>query len=203
MTTLLQNPTAVSLAATAPEGIATRLRSLAERPAALAVRDLIHRYMAAYTGRDITRTQRLSAWAALLGEFTLEQVDADLIHAAREELRKQPALTFKGLDFERRPIYKPKAGAVDKTPATLNRYMQAIAAVFTWGIEQRLAPRAWVHPCRGIKRLPEADGRVRFLDDERTRLFAACKASQYPRLYALALMAITTGARRGELLALR
>jgi integrase len=45
---------------------------------------------------------------------------------------------------------------------------------------------------------------VRFLnDEERARLFDACKASKYPRLYALALMAMLTGARKGELLGLR
>ena len=45
---------------------------------------------------------------------------------------------------------------------------------------------------------------VRFLDQvERTRLLAACKAASWPRLYGLVLMAITTGARRGELQRLR
>jgi integrase len=34
------------------------------------------------------------------------------------------------------------------------------------------------------------------------RLFEATKASKYPRLYALTLMAMKTGARRGELLSL-
>jgi integrase len=47
------------------------------------------------------------------------------------------------------------------------------------------------------------DGVVRFLsDEERTGLLNACKASRWPRLYALVVMAITTGARRGELLGL-
>lgn len=203
MTTLQQHPTATALAASAAEGIGSRLRALSARPATLAVRDLLDRYMAAYSGRDSTRTQRLAAWRVLLGEFTLDSLDADLLYAAREELRAQPALTFKGKDFEGRPIFKPKRGAAAKTPATLNRYLQAISAVFTWAIEQRLAPRGWVHPCRGIKRLTEADGRVRFLDEaERARLFAACRASKYPRLYALTLTAMLTGARKGELLAL-
>jgi integrase len=50
--------------------------------------------------------------------------------------------------------------------------------------------------------LPDAKERVRYLDpDERTRLYAAVKESEYPRLYALTIMALKTGARRGELLA--
>ena len=81
---------------------------------------------------------------------------------------------------------------------------EAIAAVFTWAIEQRLTPRAWVHPCRGIKRLKGEVERVRFLDEpQRVRLFAECRASGYPRLFALVLVGFTTGARRGELLGLR
>jgi len=195
--------TAEALAHSGGAALAEKLRSLAQRPVALPVREVIDRYMRAYAGRDTSRSQRLSAWLALLGDFTLEQVDADLIHAAREELRNQPALAFKGHDFEGRPIFKAK-GKADKTPATLNKYVAAIGAVFTWATEQRLTPRGWVHPCRGVRRLPEAPGRVRFLEpEERERLLEQCRRSQYPRLYAYALTALNTGARKGELLALR
>lgn len=184
--------------------IGQRLKALAQRPTSLTVGELIDRYMAQYAGRDSTRAQRLAAWSAMVGEFTLEQVDSDLMHAGRAELATQPPLVFLGLDHTGRRIFKAKGRAQAKSPATLNRYMVGIAAVFTWAIEQRLAPRGWVHPCRGIKRLAEPDGRVRFLDEaERERLFAACRASQYPRLYPLALMAMLTGARKGELLGLR
>jgi integrase len=47
-------------------------------------------------------------------------------------------------------------------------------------------------------------GRVRFLsDDERQRLLAACQASRNPYLYTIVVLALATGARRGELLTLR
>lgn len=184
--------------------LSERMRALAARPQSMTVRELIDRYMAQYAGQDTTRGQRLGAWLAMVGEFTLEQVDSDLMHAGRSELATAPPLVYMGLDHAGNKIFKVKGRAKVKSTATLNRYMVAIAAVFTWAIEQRLTPKGWVHPCRGIKRLAESDGRVRFLDaDERTRLFAACKASKYPRLHALVLMAMLTGARRGELLALR
>lgn len=184
--------------------IAERLRALSARPQSLTVHELIDRYMAQYAGHDTTRGQRLGAWLAMVGDFTLEQVDSDLIHAGRAELASTPPLVFKGLDHAGNKIFKAKAPGKAKSTATLNRYIVALAAVFTWGIEQRLTPKGWVHPCRGIKRLPEADGRVRFLDEEeRARLFAACRESKYRRLYPLALMAMLTGARRGELLGLR
>ena len=197
---------AVGNAATpgASVSITERLRALTVRPQSVTVRELIDRYMAQYAGRDTTRGQRLSAWLTMAGDFTLEHVDSDLVHAARAELASTPAVVYMGLDHAGAKIFKTKGRAQGKSTATLNRYVVAIAAVFTWAIEQRLTPKGWVHPCRGIKRLPESDGRVRFLDEaERTRLFTACRASQYPRLYALALMGMVTGARKGELLALR
>jgi integrase len=185
------------------QNIAQRLRALSVRPESLTVHQVIDRYMAQYAGQDPTRSQRLSAWLAMIGEFTLEQIDSDLIHVCRSELQTTPPLVFVGLDHLGQQIFKRKRGALQKSTATVNRYMQAISAVFTWVIEQRLCPKGWVHPCRGIKRLPDAKERVRFLDaDERTRLYAAVKESEYPRLYALTLLALKTGARRGELLAL-
>ena len=76
-------------------------------------------------------------------------------------------------------------------------------ALFTWAIKRRLAPRGWENPAHLVERAPERNARTRFLTaDERARLLEACRASAWPRLYLLVLMAITTGARRGELLAL-
>jgi integrase len=47
-------------------------------------------------------------------------------------------------------------------------------------------------------------GRVRYLSpDERRGLLAACQASPNPRLHPLVVVALCTGARQGELLALR
>lgn len=201
--TVLLNSLEQATPGASSKNIAMRLKALSVRPEALTVHQVIERYMAQYAGRDPTRGQRLSAWLQMVGECTLEQVDSDLIHACRNELQTKPPLVFMGLDHLGHQIFKVKGRAKAKSTATLNRYMVAIAAVFTWAIEQRLSPKNWVHPCRGIKRLPESDGRVRFLDAaERTRLFEACKESQYPRLFAMALMAMKTGARRGELLAL-
>jgi integrase len=167
------------------------------------VHQVINLYIRVYAGRDPSRLQRLSAFIGLIGDFTLEQLDSDLLHVCRSELQSKPPLVFNGLDHLGNKIFRIKGRSGVKTTATLNRYMQAIAAVFTWVIEQRLCPKNWVHPCRGIKRLPDAKERVRFLDAaERTRLYAAVRESQYPRLYALTIMALKTGARRGELLAL-
>ena len=168
----------------------------------LPVADLIDLYMADYAGRDTSRHQRLGWWRTQLGAVPLQEVTDDHIHAALEALKSQPARYYAGRDAYGHPIYKAKRRQI--SPATLNRYSASIGAVFTWGIKRRIAPKGWVHPCRAVERNPETSGRTRFLrDDERERLLAACRLSRWPRLYLLVLMALTTGARRGELLGMR
>jgi len=172
------------------------------REGALLVAALIDLYMAHYAGRDTTRVQRLSWWRERLGTLTLQDVTDDHVHEAMEELAQQPARHFMGLDAANKPIFKAKREPL--RPATLNRYSAAIAAVFTWAIKRRITPKGWMHPCRGIEVRVENNGKVRFLSqDERERLLAACKGSAWPKLYLLVLAALTTGARRGELLGLR
>jgi integrase len=67
--------------------------------------------------------------------------------------------------------------------------------------ERRLLDR---NPVGDISRKKESRGRTRFLSDvERGALLDACANSGWPTLRTLVLLAITTGARRGELLSLR
>jgi integrase len=185
------------------QSLAERLKTLAERPQSITVGELIDRYAAQYRGADKTRVARLSAWLAMIGALPLAKVDSDLIHACRDELR-QPALVYNGKDFRGEPVFRRKRGSKPRTDATLNRYQAALSAVFAWAIERRQVPRGWTNPCRDVRLLREPAGRVRFLDeDERVRLLQACQESRYPRLHALVLMAMLTGARKGELMALR
>jgi len=82
--------------------------------------------------------------------------------------------------------------------ATVNRYKAAISVVFSYACRQYGLP---INPVKNIRSKPENNERIRFLsDDERARLFKACKASQWSKLHLLVLMAITTGARKSELL---
>jgi len=85
-------------------------------------------------------------------------------------------------------------------PATINRYAAALAAVLTWAIKKRIAPRGWENPCKGIERRPEDNEVVRFLSEsERVALLSECKKSVWSKLYLFVLIALTTGARRGEI----
>jgi integrase len=186
----------------AARGLTERLQALAADRASLTVGEIIERRLASYAGRDTAILQRLATWRALVGDFKLEAINRDVVWAAREELQTLPALVYKGLDHEGHAIFKPTRHKT-KSPATVNRYMAALSGAFAWAIEQRLAPFGWANPCRGIKRMPGEQERVRFLStDERSRLFAACRESRYPRLLALVATAMLTGARKGELLGL-
>ena len=85
--------------------------------------------------------------------------------------------------------------------ATINRYKAAISVVFSYACREYDLPD---NPVRHIRSLPENNARIRFLsDDERSRLFKAARQSDWDKLYLLVLLAITTGARKGELLSLR
>jgi len=161
----------------------------------------IERYMRGYAGLDRTRGYQLELWSSLLGERWLDELTDDHVFHALEQLRTEPALVYVGKSSDGAPIHRGKR--TRRSAATVNRYRSALMAVCTWSIKQRLAPKGWENPCRKVEALPEKDGVVRFLSDaERARLLAACRESSWPRLYLIVLLAITTGARRGELLSL-
>lgn len=183
----------------APHPVVT---TLPMRDSTITVSNLIDLYMAQYAGRDGSRLQRLSWWSAKLGDLTLATVSDDHLHAALEALSVQPATYFAGNDAHGKPIYKAKRAGI--APATINRYQASIAAVFTWAIKRRIAAKDWTHPCRSLERRPENNSKTRFLsDEERERLLEHARVCPWPRMYLLVLLALTTGARKGELIGLR
>ena len=164
--------------------------------------DIAGKYLDAYRGRDSSRYHRVNAWVRLLGARVLAEITPDDIDTAMHTLASEPARVYSGRDADDNPVFKKKTG--QRSGATLNRYLVALAALFTWAKRQRLVPRGFDSPTRHVEKNTETRGRVRYLtDDERDRLLAACIESPWPRLYVFVLMALTTGARRGELLGLR
>ncbi|MBI1396933.1 MAG: tyrosine-type recombinase/integrase [Betaproteobacteria bacterium] len=175
---------------------------LAFAPKPETVSELIDEYMAAYAGRDRSIGYRLSTWATLLGPVRLDAITDDHVFEALERFASEPARIWAGHDADGRTIYRRRADR--KSPATVNRYHVALSAVFTWAMRKRRVAKTFENPCRKIERQKESPGRVRFLaEDERARLFEAARSARWPRLYALVLLAVTTGARRSELTGLR
>ena len=93
---------------------------------------------------------------------------------------------------------KPNRYGRMRAPGTVNRYMTSLSHVYS------LAVREWewldTNPMRKVSKLTEPRGRVRYLsEDERKSLLTACRENQNKLLYPFVVLALSTGARAGEL----
>jgi len=152
------------------------------------VEELIDRYV-----RDVLPTKprsvhcqagQLKWWRTQLGDYLLSDATPALIAEARDTLSK-------GITHRKMP----------RSPATVNRYLAVLSHAFT------IATKEWgwveYNPVMKVRRLPEPQGRVRFLsDDERERLLQACRESVNEQLYTIVVLALSTGMRQGEILGL-
>lgn len=122
------------------------------------------------------RRQQLLWWAALLGEkLPLLDVSSDRISQGKE------ALTLAGY-----------------SPATIRRYLSAISQL----LEKARREWKWIqsNPVRDVEYPPEPDGRVRRLSvEERRNLLFRCSVSSNRQLYAIVVVALSTGARKSEI----
>jgi integrase len=134
----------------------------------------------------------LDWWDQALGTCRLVDIRPEMIAAFRERLCREPGNTGKR-----------------RRPATVNRYLATLSAVFSFG---QLDEVGWTdqNPVRSVKRKPEPRGRARFLsrpvdspDSELDRLLAACRTSRSRDLYDLVVLALMTGMRESEILGLR
>jgi integrase len=167
----------------------------------LTVAQLADLYVAAYRGRDSSRLHYLAEWVARLGPQPVRALDADLIADHLEAWYAEPARRFLGRDFD---TGEPRWKALGpRKPASYNRMRSALSALLRHAKRQRFLPRGWANPVLDVEAQREDNARIRFLTDaERERLLTAARLSTWGKLHLLVLMALTTGARRGELLKL-
>lgn len=159
---------------------------------------LIDRYIMAYDGRDKSRHARVGWWRSRLGDRPITSITDEDVYQALEAYASQPARVFAGFDADGQRIFRSKGNR--PSAASINRHHVCLSALFKWAVSARLLPRGYRNPARLVERRREHTGVVRFLtDEERTRLFIATRRSAWERLHLLVLMAITTGARLGEL----
>lgn len=117
-------------------------------------------------------------WKHRIGVYTLSNLSQSVLAACRDEL------------------------ALGRSPATVNRYIAALSHVFT------IAMKEWEwldsSPITRLRKLKENRGRLRFLSDqEREALLDACRQEYRKPLYLIVVLAISTGARKQELLSLQ
>jgi integrase len=141
----------------------------------------------------------LDWWANHFAGKTIGQITPNLIAEARDLLAagtyaRGTVRTVKGNEIQ--PAQYPRSGA------TVNRYLQSLSGLFSVAMrEWHLVPS---NPVLTISKKKEARGRARFLSDaELGALLSACSMSSWPALHTLVMLAVSTGARRGELINLR
>lgn len=89
-----------------------------------------------------------------------------------------------------------------RSNTTVTRYLASLSHVLS------LAVREWQwmneNPCLKVKKPKVSAGRKRFLSkEELPRLLTSCKISKNKDLYLIVIIALTTGARLGEILGLK
>lgn len=131
---------ATTLATTLATALATALEPLPLRDGGVTIARLIELYMAHYAGRDRCRGQRLQMWAEALGHVRLGELSDDHVHVELERMAQRNARYFAGFDDAGRRVFHEKRRRL--APATINRYAAGLAAVITWAIKRRIAPKA-------------------------------------------------------------
>ncbi len=151
--------------------------------------DLVDRYIrdkVPQLARPQPNRRYLEWWADELGRDTrLCQITPASITSAKEILATGKRLSGKPL-----------------SPSSVRRYLNILSGAMSTATKEWF----WMdeNPCSKVRRPTEPRGRVRCLDGgERQRLLAACEESTTELLYPLVVMALCTGARRGELLSLQ
>lgn len=147
------------------------------------------------------RTRHLEWWAQQFAGLTVAEITGTAVSKGRDACAAETFTRGKPRkDKKTGEMVEPKA--YKRSGATVNRYMATLSHALSFAVkERRLLDR---NPVSDISRKTESRGRTRFLsDDERGALLDACAKSEWAPLHGLVLLAITTGARRGELLSLQ
>jgi integrase len=146
------------------------------------------------------RRQQLTWWVKQFVGRTLSEITTDRVAEARDALASETYTRGKERTTKAGERVPPKERK--RSGATVNRYLAALSHLFTIAIRDwRLLDK---NPVRDISKKKESRGRTRFLtDEERAELLKACAASAWKPLETVVLLALSTGARRGEIINLK
>ncbi len=128
---------------------------------------------------------QLNWWEDKIGIYTLADVTPSLISEIRDMLTTENSSRGK-----------------PRSPATINRYLTTLQCVFS------IAVKEWelieVNPFFRVKKMKEPKGRVKWLENEqRIALLKECKKAENSYLYPVVIVALSTGARKMEILSLK
>ncbi|MCP4473797.1 MAG: site-specific integrase [Gammaproteobacteria bacterium] len=131
------------------------------------------------------QTAQLKWWERQIGDNLLAKITPALIAEQRDKLANEQTVRGKL-----------------RSHGTVNRYLAALSHLFS------TAEKEWgwleINPIKKVTKLKEPRGRVRYLsNNEKARLLAACRNSQNQHLYLICILALSTGARKNEILSLQ
>jgi integrase len=145
------------------------------------VTQLVDKYILQYLKKDKYTIHRLKWWSDHFGHIPVNNFTEDHVRQGIQKLLAIGTANKRG-----------------SAPQTTNRFKANLSSVFEFGKESYHLKH---NPCRQVRSKPEGKGRKRYLShEEQQRFLAAAKQSSWDKFYLLILMAITTGARRGELI---
>lgn len=130
--------------------------------------------------RENLRTYRLKKWRDTFAGLSAWDIDVDHIDAM---LAQFDALGYAG--------------------STINREIADIGGCYSWAIRKRYTPEGFLNPTREFVQRDTQPRVVELSDGDVSALLAAAKLADWPKLYALVLLAVHTGGRKSELLNLR
>ncbi|MGA8164713.1 MAG: site-specific integrase [Waddliaceae bacterium] len=119
-----------------------------------------------------------------IGNYALVFITPDLLLSERKVLEDTP--TYRG---------------EERNPATVNRYMSSISGAMRYACKNL----RWMddNPCANLIKLKEHPKKKTVLTpEEEIRVLKSCKESKASYLYCMVLLDLTTGMRKGEVLAL-
>lgn len=168
--------------------------------ASMTLRELADEYIEHWSGKDQAQSARVHWWVDRLGARKLIDIDPTDIRSALNDYGVGRAMRGHGIDPT---TLKPRLKLTKRKRAagTVNRMRATLSALLRYAEKQGYLNS---NPVKRVACLAENNKRVRWLSDAERRAFiVACKASPWPRLYLLVVMALMIGARLRELRKLR
>ncbi|NDH58543.1 MAG: hypothetical protein EBX60_09900, partial [Betaproteobacteria bacterium] len=145
----------------------------AHEPTSLTLNELVRAYDARHCKAEL---MRLKKWLYALGSVSAWEVTRDQLAICAKAMVDQG--------------YKPSSP---------NRDLSALGTVYKWAIAERLSPRGFESPTRGIKRFREGIRRVYVTPQEVQALRDGSLGFQDRRFSVFVNLVLDTGARKGEL----
>jgi len=174
-----------------------RMEAIGSQGASITLRDLVTEIEK--SGKHPKFDYRTRYWLQYLGARKLIDISAQDIRHGLNIYEKGHAMRGNGFDESGR--WSIEGTGKPRSAATVNRMKAGISSIFKYAINEGYIND---NPSHRAATRTENNKRCRYLsEDERDALLVACEASQWPKLHLLVVLAITTGARQGELMNLR